>query len=87
MSNLSNKRALIKITQEDLHKMLTLPEDLYMVGVHADYIRNCILIHVIGESLEPVEAGVEAPTIEGQWNVLVWTTKDNQEVEPPDVQA
>lgn len=71
-STLSKRRAIVLLSQEDIHRLISLPDNVYMVGLHTDYMRMSIGIQVIGDNLEEIADGTEAPVLQGKMNILIW---------------
>ena len=60
-----SRRAQIRLSHEDLHRFLSLPEDLHVVAVFADHRRSGLVLIVAGPSLPPSPPGAEPPYLGG----------------------
>lgn len=60
------RRAIIRLSEDDLVKLLDLPLGYEVIGVYGDYRSWSIDVIVKGDDLAPVSPGVEPPVLLGR---------------------
>jgi hypothetical protein len=62
------RRAIIKLSQQEVERLVRLPDGLQVVGVTDDWPRHGIRILIEGDVLDPVDERTEPPTLFGTWH-------------------
>jgi hypothetical protein len=61
------RRAIVQLSQQDLERLLQLPDGMTIVGVRDDWARFGVRVLIEGGFLDEVPEEVEPPVLHGTW--------------------